>query len=104
MGSHIFETDIFISLMRGYEAQVRGRSGLWFKHNIFCPVGTIDSDYRNEIKVKLMNLGHMPFTIYPGVRVAQLVFQRIETEMPFYDVSELPETERKGGFGHTGLK
>ncbi len=103
-GSHIFETDIFIALLKGEEAQVRGRSGLWFKHSIFTPEGTIDSDFRGEIKVKLMNLGHLPFTVNPGDRIAQLVFARVESEISFLPCHSLPETNRTGGFGHTGRR
>lgn len=101
-GEHIFETDIFIAMLRGEEAQVRGRSGLWFNHSIFTPTGTIDSDFRGEIKVKLKNLGHLPYTVNPGDRIAQLVFSTIEVEVGFLPVYKLPETDRKGGFGHTG--
>ena len=92
-------TGISIELPEGYEAQVRARSGLAIKHGI----GTIDSDYRGEIKVILINLSDKEFTINNGDRIAQMVFIRHE-QAEFELTEELNETERgSGGFGHTGV-
>ncbi|NGZ75453.1 dUTP diphosphatase [Saccharibacillus sp. VR-M41] len=97
-------TGIAIAMPGGLEAQIRPRSGLAFKHGITClnTPGTIDADYRGEIKVLLINLGQEPFTIARGERIAQMVFQEVpETELA--EVEELSETVRgAGGFGHTG--
>jgi dUTP pyrophosphatase len=90
----------------GYEAQVRARSGLAIKHGISLVngIGTIDSDYRGEIKVILVNLSKDKFTINPGDRIAQVVFQKIE-KAELIEVKEINDTERgSGGFGHTGIK
>ena len=98
-------TGISIELPEGYEAQVRARSGLAIKHGISLVngIGTIDSDYRGEIKVILINLGDKEFTINSGDRIAQMVFIRHE-QAEFELVEELNETERgSGGFGHTGV-
>ncbi|WP_312698995.1 dUTP diphosphatase [Sedimentibacter sp.] len=98
-------TGIFIEIPEGYEAQVRARSGLAIKHGISLVngIGTIDSDYRGEIKVILINLGDKDFTINNGDRIAQMVF--IKHERPEFElVEELCDTERgAGGFGHTGV-
>jgi dUTP pyrophosphatase len=83
---------------------VRPRSGLACKHAIGVPnsPGTIDADYRGEVKVALINLGHEPFTVEPGMRVAQLVLARAP-QAAFVEVDELPATDRgTGGFGSTG--
>ncbi|WP_336785984.1 dUTP diphosphatase [Paenibacillus sp. MMO-177] len=87
------------------EAQVRPRSGLAFKHGITClnSPGTIDADYRGEVKVLLINLGQEPFTINRGERIAQMVIQQLP-EITIAEASELPDTVRgAGGFGHTGV-
>ena len=98
-------TGIFIEIPEGYEAQVRARSGLAIKHGISLVngIGTIDSDYRGEIKVILINLGDKDFTINNGDRIAQMVF--IKHERPDFElVEELGDTIRgAGGFGHTGV-
>lgn len=98
-------TGIFIEIPEGYEAQVRARSGLAIKHGISLVngIGTIDSDYRGEIKVILINLGDKDFTINNGDRIAQMVF--IKHERPEFElVEELGDTARgAGGFGHTGV-
>ena len=97
-------TGIAIAMPGGLEAQIRPRSGLAFKHGITClnSPGTIDADYRGEIKVLLINLGQEPFTIARGERIAQMVFQEIP-ETALTEVEELSETVRgTGGFGHTG--
>jgi dUTP pyrophosphatase len=87
------------------EAQIRPRSGLAYKHGITClnSPGTIDADYRGEVKVLLINLGQEPFTIARGERIAQMVFQ-IVPAIATQEVDELPDTVRgAGGFGHTGV-
>ncbi|HUC90919.1 MAG TPA: dUTP diphosphatase [Paenibacillus sp.] len=86
------------------EAQIRPRSGLAYKHGVTClnTPGTIDADYRGEVKVLLANLGQEPFTIARGERIAQMVFQ-VVPRIEIAEVGELPDTERgAGGFGHTG--
>ena len=102
----LIPTGLFIELPQGYEAQVRPRSGLSIKHGITminC-VGTIDSDYRGEIKVPLVNLGTIAYTITPGERVAQMVIARYE-QAYWNEVYIISETERGiGGFGSTGAK
>jgi dUTP pyrophosphatase len=100
----LIPTGFAMAMPRELEAQVRPRSGLAFKHGITClnTPGTIDADYRGEVKVLLINLGQQPFTIERGERVAQIVFQRVP-QVSLEEVSELPETDRgEGGFGHTG--
>ena len=97
-------TGIFIEVPQGYEAQVRGRSGLAINHGISLAngIGTVDSDYRGEIKVILINLGKEDFLINPGDRIAQLVLIKYE-KIDFDVVESLDETKRgAGGFGHTG--
>ncbi|GGH17944.1 deoxyuridine 5'-triphosphate nucleotidohydrolase [Paenibacillus segetis] len=97
-------TGLAIAMPAGLEAQIRPRSGLAFKHGITClnTPGTIDADYRGEIKVLLINLGEEPFTIKRNERIAQMVFQ-IVPEVNLIPVDELSDTARgAGGFGHTG--
>lgn len=104
LGRVLVPTGLFIELPQGYEAQVRPRSGLAIKHGltILNSPGTIDADYRGEIKVALVNLSAEPFEIQDGERIAQLVVARHE-EVTWLPVEELGETERgAGGFGHTG--
>ncbi|MCQ2166645.1 MAG: dUTP diphosphatase [Bacteroidales bacterium] len=99
-------TGLFIALPAGFEAQVRPRSGLAAKHGITVlnTPGTIDADYRGEIKVILVNLSSEPFTIEPGERIAQMVIARYE-QVQWEEVEQLDETERgAGGFGSTGTK
>ena len=99
-------TGLFIALPKGFEAQVRPRSGLAAKHGITVlnTPGTIDADYRGEIKVILVNLSGEPFTVNPGERIAQMVVARHE-QVQWVEVAELDDTERgDGGFGHSGLK
>jgi dUTP pyrophosphatase len=89
----------------GYEAQVRPRSGLSTKHGITLPnsPGTIDSDYRGELKVALINLGREPFEITHGMRIAQLVIAPV-SHVQIAEVAELSDTVRgSGGFGSTGV-
>ena len=97
-------TGLFIALPDGTEALVRPRSGLAAKHGISVlnSPGTIDADYRGEIKVILVNLSNEPFTVNPGERIAQLVIARYE-KIEWSEVEVLDETERgAGGFGSTG--
>ena len=99
-------TGLFMALPEGYEAQVRPRSGLAAKHGITVlnTPGTIDSDYRGEIKVIMVNLSNEPFDINPGERIAQMVISSF-TKVEWEEVDGLDETERgAGGFGSTGSK
>lgn len=99
-------TGLFISLPEGYEAQVRPRSGLAFKHGITVlnTPGTIDADYRGEIGVILVNLGQEDFVVNDGERIAQMVVARYE-QVELLAVETLDETKRgAGGFGHSGVK
>ena len=102
----IIRTGLKIALPDGYEAQVRPRSGLAIKHgiSILNSPGTIDSDYRGEIGVILVNLSNQDFTINPGERIAQLVIAKFE-QIKWKITHELPNTVRgTGGFGSTGKK
>lgn len=106
MERRIVPTGLYIALPQGYEAQVRPRSGLALKHGITVlnSPGTIDSDYRGEIGVLLVNLSTDDFTITAGERIAQMVIARHE-QGEFEVVDELDDTERgTGGYGHTGVK
>lgn len=106
MERQLIGTGLYIALPPGYEAQVRPRSGLALKHGITVlnTPGTIDSDYRGEVKVLLVNLSSEPFIINEGERIAQMVVAKHEhAELTI--VEELDETERgAGGYGHTGVK
>ena len=106
MERRIIPTGLYIALPSGYEAQVRPRSGLAFKHGVTVlnSPGTIDADYRGEIGVLLVNLSNEPFVITEGERIAQMVIARHE-QGQFEVVDELDQTERgEGGYGHTGVK
>lgn len=106
MERRIIPTGLYMALPPGYEAQVRPRSGLAFKHGITVlnSPGTIDADYRGEIGVLLVNLSNEPFVITEGERIAQMVIARHE-QGRFEVVDELDQTERgEGGYGHTGVK
>jgi dUTP pyrophosphatase len=99
-------TGLFVEIPLGYEIQIRPRSGLAIKQGITClnTPGTIDADYRGEIKVILINLSNEPQTILPGDRIAQMVVQKVE-QVQWVAVDELNESERgSGGFGSTGSK
>lgn len=99
-------TGLFMELPVGFEAQVRPRSGLAFKNGltVLNSPGTIDADYRGEVKVILVNLSNEPFTINDGERVAQLVIAKHE-QAEWIEVEQLEETARgDGGFGSTGKK
>ena len=101
---HAVATGFSIAIPEGYEVQVRPRSGLALKHGITClnTPGTIDHDYRGEVKVILANLGNEPFEVRRGERIAQLV-PALVTKAAFLEVEALGETSRgAGGFGSTG--
>jgi dUTP pyrophosphatase len=100
----LIPTGLFIELPVGYEAQIRPRSGLAFKHGITVlnSPGTVDADYRGEIKVLLINLGSEPFVIQQGERIAQMIIAKHETA-EWEIVEKLGETNRgAGGYGSTG--
>lgn len=102
---HAVATGFAIAIPQGYEVQVRPRSGLALKHGITClnSPGTIDSDYRGEVKVILANLGEAPFVIARGDRIAQLVPAPVQ-RATFAEVESLDQTQRgAGGFGSTGV-
>jgi dUTP pyrophosphatase len=106
MERQLIPTGLFIALPEGTEAQIRPRSGLAIKKGIAMlnTPGTIDSDYRGEIKVIAINLSTEEQVIEPGERIAQMVISRYEKVL-WQEVDELVETTRgEGGFGHTGLK
>lgn len=106
MERQMIPTGLFIELPQGYEAQVRPRSGMAFKQGITClnSPGTIDSDYRGELKVILINLSNENQTINSGDRIAQMVISRYE-KIGLNPVDELNDTVRgHGGFGHSGIK
>lgn len=101
----LIPTGLIFALPEGYECQLRARSGLAIKHGITLinGVGTIDSDYRHEVKVALINLSSEPFTIRPGDRVAQAVIAPV-TRLCWQEVETLSVVEgRNGGFGSTGI-
>jgi dUTP pyrophosphatase len=101
----LISTGLFIELPNGYEAQIRPRSGMAIKHGISLvnAVGTIDSDYRGEIKIATINLSNEPFTINSGDRIAQMIVAQYE-QVELVQVDDLNETERGlGGFGSTGF-
>jgi dUTP pyrophosphatase len=100
----LIPTGLAIALPDGYEAQIRPRSGLAVKHgiSIINAPGTIDADYRGEVRIALVNLGKQVFTVHRGDRIAQMVIQRIH-RLELNVVDALDETARgDGGFGHTG--
>lgn len=106
MDRQLIPTGLRIALPAGFEAQVRPRSGLALKHGVTVlnSPGTIDADYRGELKVLLVNLSREDFVINPGERIAQLVIARHEVAQ-WETVEKLDETERgEGGYGHTGVK
>ena len=100
----LISTGFFIELPVGYEAQVRPRSGLAYKHGltVLNSPGTIDADYRGEVKVLLVNLSNEVYTVQPGERIAQVVVARHE-QVEWQEVDSLSETARgAGGYGSTG--
>lgn len=103
-GWRLFRTGFAIAVPPGFECQIRPRSGLALKHGITLPnsPATIDSDYRGELMIALVNLGTEAFTVTRGMRIGQLVFARVE-QVFWREVGELPPTGRgEGGFGSTG--
>jgi len=101
----LIPTGLFLEIPNGYEAQIRGRSGLALNHGITLAngVGTIDSDYRGEVKIIIINLGNESFVVNNGDRIAQMVFTKYE-RADFIEVVEINETARgENGFGHTGI-
>ena len=106
MERRLIPTGLAVAVPRGYEAQVRARSGLSIKHGITMVngVGTIDADYRGEFGVLVINLGQEAFTIEHGMRIAQMVIARHE-RAEWIEVDKLDETERgEGGYGSTGYR
>ena len=102
----LIPTGLHIALPVGYEAQIRPRSGLAIKYGITClnTPGTVDSDYRGDVGVELINHGHETFVINDGERIAQMVIAQYE-QAEWCEVDELDKTERgDGGYGHTGVK
>lgn len=100
----LIPTGLYMQIPTGYEVQIRPRSGLACKYGITVvnAPGTIDSDYRGEVKVCLINLSDTPFVVNPGERIAQAVLNKVE-KIEWNEVVKLDETERgEGGFGHTG--
>jgi dUTP pyrophosphatase len=100
----LIPTGLFVEIPEGYEAQIRPRSGLAIKQGLTClnSPGTIDADYRGEIKVIMINLSNAAVTIQNGDRIAQMVIQKIE-KIEWLEVGEILATKRNdGGFGHTG--
>lgn len=100
----LFPTGLFMELPAGYEAQIRPRSGLAYKYglSIVNSPGTIDADYRGEIKVLLINLSNEPYTVKPNERIAQMVVAKYE-QVTWEEVEVLSETQRGvGGYGSTG--
>ncbi len=100
----LIPTGLFIELPEGYEAQIRPRSGLAINHGLTClnSPGTIDADYRGEIKIILINLSQEQQTVYHGDRIAQMVVHQVE-RVKWKEVEEVNTTKRNdGGFGHTG--
>jgi dUTP pyrophosphatase len=105
MERKLIPTGLYIELPAGFEAQIRPRSGLAFKHGIGIvnSPGTIDADYRGEVKVLLINFGDQDFVINTGDRIAQMVIAKRETAI-WNEVEVLNETTRgAGGYGHTGI-
>ena len=106
LGRAMVPTGLYLEIPAGYEAQVRPRSGLAAKKGgtVLNSPGTIDADYRGEVRVILVNLSSDPFTIVPGERIAQMVFARHE-QVEWEEVDTLEDSERgAGGFGSTGVK
>ena len=102
----LIPTGLFMELPEGFEAQIRPRSGLAFKHGITVlnTPGTIDADYRGEIKVLLVNLSDVPFLVHDGERVAQMIVAQ-HSRVEWTAAEDLTGTERgAGGFGHTGAR
>ena len=104
MQRYVVPTGLAVAVPEGYEVQIRARSGLSIKHGVTLAngVGTIDSDYRGEVGVILINLGQEDFVVEPGMRIAQMVLAAHE-QIAWQEVATLPETDRgSGGYGSTG--
>jgi len=104
MERKMIPTGLAMAIPEGYEVQVRARSGMSIKHGITMVngIGTVDADYRGELGVLVINLGQEPFTVEPGMRIAQMVVAKYET-IGWNEVSELDETDRgTGGYGSSG--
>lgn len=104
MERRMIPTGLAMAIPLGYEVQIRARSGMSIKHGITMVngIGTIDADYRGEVGVLIINLGNEPFTVEPGMRIAQMVVARYET-IGWNEVDELDETTRGiGGYGSSG--
>lgn len=102
--SAIIKSGTFLELPSGYEAQVRPRSGLAFKNDVVCAFGTIDSDYRGEINVKLFNFSDSLIAIQKGDRIAQIIIQKVEQFKFVKTNNKFTQTERgANGFGSTGI-
>lgn len=102
--SVVISTGLAFEIPEGYELEVRSRSGLGFKQGVLAFNGTVDSDYRGEVKIKLFNLGENDFLVEKGMRIAQGIIKKIE-QVKFVEVDELSSTDRgEGGFNSTGLK
>ncbi|MGN6802709.1 MAG: dUTP diphosphatase [Ginsengibacter sp.] len=102
----LIPTGLFFEIPGGFEVQIRPRSGMAIKHGITClnSPGTVDSDYRGEIKIILINLSSEPHTINSGDRIAQMIVEKVE-KAKLIEVEKLETTGRgEGGFGHTGKK
>lgn len=105
LARHAVATGLIVAVPNGYEAQIRPRSGLALRHGLSVPnsPGTIDSDYRGELKVLLINLGQTAFTIERGMRIAQMIIAPV-AQAEIVEVTELDDTERgTKGFGSTGF-
>lgn len=101
----LIPTGLYIKLPKGYEAQIRARSGLSLKHGVSLvnSIGTIDSDYRGEIGIIITTLKNEPFEVMPGMKIAQMVIAKHEIA-EFIEVESLDQTQRgSGGFGHSGI-
>jgi dUTP pyrophosphatase len=100
----LIPTGLKVAIPDGYELQIRPRSGIALKNGITVlnTPGTIDADYRGEIGVILVNHGNEPFVVKPQMKIAQMVMAKVET-VKWIPVDKLDDTERKGGFGHTGM-
>jgi dUTP pyrophosphatase len=105
LGRTLIPTGFAIAVPQGYEAQVRPRSGLALRSGltILNAPGTIDADYRDEVKILMINLGDQPMTIQRGDRIAQLIVAPV-MRVQWQEVDQLEATERAGGFGHTDAK
>ena len=105
LGRVLIPTGFALALPQGYEAQVRPRSGLALRSGVTLlnTPGTIDADYRDEVKILMINLGDQPVTVRRGDRIAQLIVAPV-TRVQWQEVDQLEATERTGGFGHTDAK